>query len=80
MSDNIIDPNGSMANEARDATGQVLDAQGRAMNQAKQTANQAQQAAREGLDQVGDYVRQQPVSAALIALGVGYIIGRLRIL
>ncbi len=80
MSDNIFDPNGSMANEARDTSGRVLDAQGRAMNQARQTANQAQQTASEGIDQVGHYVREQPVSAALIALGIGYIIGRLRIL
>ena len=69
-----------MANEARDAGGRLLDAQGRAMNQASQAAGQAQQMAGNSLDQVGDYVRQQPVSATLIALGIGYIIGRLRIL
>ena len=42
--------------------------------------NQASGSAGEVLDQIGDYVRQQPFSAALIALGIGYIIGRLRII
>ncbi len=73
MSDTIIDPNGTMANEARDAGGRLLDQHGRAVGQARQTA--------EGmLDQVGHYVREQPISTALLALGIGYIIGRLRII
>jgi ElaB/YqjD/DUF883 family membrane-anchored ribosome-binding protein len=69
-----------MTNEARDTSGRLLDAQGRAMNQTRQAAGQAQRAAGDTMEQMGDYVRHQPVSAALIALGIGYIIGRLRIL
>jgi ElaB/YqjD/DUF883 family membrane-anchored ribosome-binding protein len=73
MSGTTGDPSGSMANEARDTTGRLLDAQGNAINRACGTVEGA-------LDQVGEYVREQPFSAALIALGVGYIIGRLRII
>ena len=73
MSDSIVDRNGSMANEGRDADRRLLDADGRAVNQAKQSAESM-------LDEVGDYIREQPVSTALLALGIGYIIGRLRLI
>ncbi len=36
---------------------------------------QAQQAG----DQVASFIRSQPIAAALIALGLGYVLGRLRI-
>jgi ElaB/YqjD/DUF883 family membrane-anchored ribosome-binding protein len=62
-----------MANEARDTAGKLLDADGNPVNRACATAEGV-------LDQVGTYVREQPFSAALIALGIGYIIGRLRII
>jgi len=67
------DTSGSMANEARETTGKLLDAQGNAINRACGSVEGA-------LDQVGTYVREQPFSAALIALGVGYILGRLKII
>ncbi len=73
MSGTTGDTTASMANEARDTAGRLLDAQGKAVNRASSTAEGT-------LDQVGTYVREQPFSAALIALGIGYIIGRLRIL
>jgi ElaB/YqjD/DUF883 family membrane-anchored ribosome-binding protein len=78
MSGTPGDTSGSMANEARDTAGKLLDAGGNVLNQA--SGNAASGSAGEVLDQVGDYVRQQPFSAALIALGIGYIIGRLRII
>ncbi len=80
MSESSIDQTTGMTNEGRDASSRLLDAQGRAMNQTKQAAGQAQRAAGDSLDQVGNYVREQPLSAALIALGVGYLLGRLGIL
>ena len=73
MSDTIRDASGSMANEARTAGARLLDEHGREIEQAKQAASGA-------LDHVGDYVREQPVSTALLALGIGYIIGRLRLI
>jgi ElaB/YqjD/DUF883 family membrane-anchored ribosome-binding protein len=73
MSGTTGDTSGSMANEARDTAGRLLDAQGNAINHACSSAEGA-------LEQVGTYVREQPFSAALIALGIGYIIGRLRII
>ena len=73
MSGTTGDTSGSMANEARDTAGKLLDADGNVLNQASTTGGEV-------LDQIGDYVRQQPFSAALIALGIGYIIGRLRII
>ncbi len=48
--------------------------------QVRQPAQQAQQRAEGLAEEVGEYVRQQPVSAALLALAVGYIVGRLRII
>ena len=80
MSESSIDQTTGMTNEGRDTSGRLLDAQGRAMHQTRQAAGQAQRAANDSLDQVGNYVREQPLSAALIALGVGYLLGRLGIL
>lgn len=51
--------------EGRDAEG-VLDAKGEPI---KDLCTQAQ-----------DYVREQPLMAALIMLGVGFIIGRFRLI
>ncbi len=73
MSGTTGDTSASIANEARDTAGRLLDAEGNVVNRASGGAGEA-------LDQVGEYVRQQPFSAALIALGIGYIIGRLRII
>jgi ElaB/YqjD/DUF883 family membrane-anchored ribosome-binding protein len=73
MNDTINDPAASMANEASDTTGRIVDAKGRAVSP------KPPQSIGATLDQFGDYVRQQPFSTALLALGVGYIIGRLRL-
>ncbi len=48
-------------------------AQGRAINRATESAGGT-------LNEIETFVREQPFSAAFIALGIGYIIGRLRLL
>lgn len=63
----------NLADHAEDTAGKLLDSQGNVINRSAQSADGA-------LDQVGKYIRQQPFSAALIALGIGYLIGRLRLL
>jgi ElaB/YqjD/DUF883 family membrane-anchored ribosome-binding protein len=67
------DTTGSMANEARDAASQIYDASGNVIQRGRE---QAQGAA----DQVGSYIREQPFTAVLIALGVGYLLGRLHVI
>jgi len=62
-----------LANEAKNTVGKLLDAQGHAIDRASQNASNT-------LNQVETFVREQPFSAAFIALGIGYIIGRLRLL
>ncbi len=53
--------------------GRLLDAQGDAV---RRNVAQAQGTVAE----VRDYIREQPFSAALLAIAFGYIIGRLRII
>jgi len=62
-------PSGS---QAQSGTGNLLDAQGRALNSA---AGQLQQTG----GQMDEFIRTQPLAAVLIALGVGYILGRIGI-
>ena len=66
---------------AREFGGRVQEGLGNALGDTKtqasgmynQAAGQAQQAA----GQVADLIREQPLVSAAIALGLGYIIGRL---
>jgi uncharacterized protein YjbJ (UPF0337 family) len=73
---------------ARELGGRVQQTVGDAVGDAKtqadglynQAAGKAQQAwgqAQEATDQVSDVIRAQPLIAAGIALGIGYILGRL---
>ncbi len=73
MSDNLADKGANLADEAKKTAGKLLDAQGQVINQASQRAEN-------GLEQASDYIHRQPISAVLIALGIGYIIGRLKII
>jgi uncharacterized protein YjbJ (UPF0337 family) len=61
---------------AKQAEGNFQDMYG----QAKDTATNAAQAVREGAGEAEDYLRktieQRPYTAAAIALGVGFLIGR----
>lgn len=69
---------------ARDAMGRIQEAVGNVSGsreyQARGAANQVQGQAENALGQFCDNVRQQPLTSVLIAAGIGYIIGRLRIL
>ncbi len=58
--------------EARD-TADLLDAQGRVLRQRCKSTGDV-------LAQAEDYVRAKPVNAALIALAIGYVMGRLRLI
>ncbi len=73
MSGDIGDKSANFAKEAKETSGKLLDASGQVINQASQRAES-------GLEQASDYIHQQPLSAVLIALGIGYIIGRLKLL
>jgi hypothetical protein len=53
-------------------TSGLLDSQGRSVNSAR---GQLQQTG----TQMDEFIRTQPLAAVLIALGVGYILGRLGI-
>ena len=60
-------------NEARESSG-LLDAEGRAMSQPRKRP------APDMATQVETYIREEPMKAALIILGIGYVIGRLRLI
>jgi ElaB/YqjD/DUF883 family membrane-anchored ribosome-binding protein len=59
-------------NEARD-TADLLDPQGRVIRQSGRSGKDV-------LAQAEDYIREKPVNAALIALAIGYVMGRLRLI
>ncbi len=67
--------------KARDTFGRaqqtVGDTFGDSQTQAKGVYNQATGQAQEQAARLGEVIRDQPLTAALIALGVGYILGRL---
>lgn len=69
---------------ARETVGRVQDAVGGLTGnrdyQARGMANQAQGSAENALGQLCDNVREQPLTSLAIAAGIGYILGRLRIL
>ena len=52
------------------ASSGLLDSQGRALNRAGGQLRQTS-------GNVEEFIRTQPISAVLIALGIGYILGRL---
>lgn len=71
----------SIQGTAREMGGRVQEKAGKYMGDAKTQANglynQAAGQAQETLGQVTDMVRDQPLTAAIVALGIGYILGRL---
>ena len=74
MSDNL-------AGAARDTVGKMQETVGQATGDLKTQAqgmyNQASGQAQEQVARVSEVIRDQPLTAALIALGIGYILGRL---
>ncbi len=62
-SDTII---GSDSTAAQDAAGRLLDAQGEVVNRAAAQT-----------DQLIESIRRQPVAAALVIFGIGYLLGKI---
>lgn len=69
----------------KDAAGKVQDAVGgltgdvdlQAEGKARQIAGKAQAAYGDGVEQVAEAARNNPLGALLIALGVGFLLGKL---
>lgn len=74
MSDNLT-------GTARETVGRMQETVGQAAGDLKTQAqgmyNQASGQAQEQVARLSEVIRDQPLTAALIALGVGYILGRL---
>ncbi len=66
---------------AREMGGRVQETIGDAIGDTKTQAdglyNQAAGQAQQAVGQMSDVIRAQPMMAAVVALGIGYIIGRL---
>ena len=74
MSDNIGGAAREMGGRAQETVGDAIgDAKTAAAGLYNQAASQAQQQAA----QLGDVIKDQPLAAVLIALGIGYLLGRL---
>ncbi|MBV9539094.1 MAG: CsbD family protein [Acidisphaera sp.] len=66
-----------MYGRAQETVGDIV---GDARTQGRGQLNQARGQAEDALGQVKDYAREQPLTAILIGVGVGYLLGRLRLL
>lgn len=81
MSDNLAGTVREYGGKAQQAAGETVgDAAMQARGMYNQTAGKAQQAwgqAQDATGQARDIIRDQPLLAAVIALGIGYLIGRL---
>lgn len=81
MSDKVAGSVREMGGRAQQAVGETFgdaktQAQG-AYNQASGRAQQAWGQAQDATEQVSGAIRAQPLIAAAVALGVGYLLGRL---
>ncbi len=74
MSDKVQGMARDMAGRAQSAFGSAV---GDAQTQAKGMYNQYSGQAQEQLGRLTDVIKDQPLTAAIIALGIGYILGRL---
>lgn len=74
MSDKVQGMARDMAGRAQQALGDTF---GDAKTQAQGIYNQASGQAQEQMGRLAEVIRDQPLIAAAIALGVGYILGRL---
>ncbi|CAH2600442.1 CsbD family protein [Rhodovastum atsumiense] len=76
----MVDTN-TISGTARDMAGRVQDTVGNAVGdtrtRAQGVANQAYGQAERYTGQASDLIRDQPLTSALVALGIGFIIGRL---
>jgi hypothetical protein len=65
------------ASSLLDSQGRSMnESQGRSMNSNAGSSNAGSQL-QQTTGQVEEFIRTQPISAALIALGIGYILGRI---
>lgn len=81
MSDKVEGMAREMGGRAQSAMGDTFgDAKTQARGMYNQASGRAQQAwgqAQGAGEQLGDVIRDQPLIAAVVALGIGYLIGRL---
>ncbi|MBV9252088.1 MAG: CsbD family protein [Acetobacteraceae bacterium] len=70
-----------MEGAAREFGGRVQEAAGDVLGDSKTKAeglyNQASGQTQQALGQLTDIIREQPLASAAIALGIGYLLGRL---
>ena len=76
-SDRIIGAGKQAAGEVQEGIGSLI---GDSRTQARGQANQMKGEAQNQIGQLEDYIRDQPLTAAAIAVGIGWLIGRLRII
>ncbi|WP_338665496.1 CsbD family protein [Pararoseomonas sp. SCSIO 73927] len=76
-SDRIIGAGKQAAGEVQEGVGNLI---GDSRTQAQGRKNQAQGEAQNQIGQLEDYIRDQPLTAAAIAVGFGWLLGRLRII
>jgi uncharacterized protein YjbJ (UPF0337 family) len=74
MSDRIQGTAREFGGRVQEAVGNVT---GDAKTQAQGLYNQASGQAQETAGQVSDLIKSQPLVSALVALGIGYVLGRL---
>jgi uncharacterized protein YjbJ (UPF0337 family) len=76
-SDRIIGAGKKAAGEVQEGVGSLI---GDNRTQVQGQKNQAKGEAQNQIGQLEDYIRDQPLTAAAIAVGFGWLIGRLRII
>jgi uncharacterized protein YjbJ (UPF0337 family) len=74
MSDRVEGTARNFGGRVQDTVGQMT---GDAKTQASGLYNQATGQAQESMGQLSDMIKSQPLVSALIAIGIGYVIGRL---
>ena len=76
-SDRIIGAGKSAAGDVQEGIGSLI---GDNRTQAQGQMNQAKGEVQNQIGQLEDYIRDQPLTAAAIAVGFGWLLGRLRII
>ncbi|MCR0984493.1 CsbD family protein [Roseomonas populi] len=76
-SDRIIGAGKQAAGEVQEGVGNLI---GDSRTQAQGKKNQAKGEVQNQVGQLEDYIRDQPLTAAAIAVGFGWLLGRLRII
>ncbi|MFH5923486.1 CsbD family protein [Roseomonas xinghualingensis] len=76
-SDRIIGAGKQAAGEVQESVGSLI---GDNRTQTRGQMNQAKGQAQNQIGQLEDYIRDQPLTATAIAVGIGWLLGRLRII